>query len=90
MRNFTGYIDTNNSWVASLFPETDQTRRCAYTNWERILLIGHLLVAATSLIFGYWIIPLVFTFPRTFGSWLQFLCIMEQHKVLHDLVPDFR
>ena len=90
LRNFTGYIDTNNSWVASLFPETDQTRRCAYTNWERILLIGHLLVAATSLIFGYWIIPLVFTFPRAFGSWLQFLCNMAQHIGLQDRVPDFR
>ena len=90
LRNFTGYIDTNNSWVASLFPETDQDRRRAYTNWERILLIGHLLVAATSLIFGYWIIPLVFTFPRTFGSWLQFLCNMAQHIGLQDRVPDFR
>ena len=89
-RNFTGYLDTNNPWLASLFPETDPDRRRAYTNWERILLIGHLLIAVVSLSLGYWIIPLVITFPKTFGSWLQFLCNMAQHVGLQDRVPDFR
>jgi len=89
-RNFTGYLDTNNPWIASLFSETDPERRRAYTNWERIVLIGHLLIAGVSLAFGYWVVPLVITFPRTFGSWLQFLCNMAQHVGLQDRVPDFR
>ena len=89
-RNFTGYINTENSWTAMLFPESDPERRRAYIRWERILLIGHLLIAGVSLTYGYWIVPLVITFPKMFGSWLQFLCNNAQHVGLQDKVPDFR
>lgn len=89
-RNFTGYLDTSNPWIGSLFPESDPDRRRAYTTWERIVLIGHLLIAGVSLAFGYWIVPLVVTFPKIFGAWLQFLCNTAQHVGLQDKVPDFR
>jgi len=89
-RNFIGYLDTDSPWIASLFPETDPERRRAYTNWERIVLIGHLLIAGVSLAFGYWVVLLVITFPKTFGAWLQFLCNTAQHVGLQDKVSDFR
>ena len=89
-RNFTGYLDTDNTWIATLFPESDPERRRAYTNWERIVLIGHLLIAGVSLTSGYWIVLLVITFPKTFGSWLQNLCNSAQHIGLQDNVADFR
>ena len=79
-----------NPWIASLFPETDPERRRAYVNWERTVLIGHLLIAGVSLASGYWIVLLVVTFPKTFGAWLQFLCNAAQHVGLQDNVPDFR
>ena len=90
LRNFTGYINTKNSWIGTLFPESDPERRRAYTRWERVSLIGHLLIAGASVAFGYWIVPLVITFPKAFGSWLHFLCNSSQHVGLQDRVPDFR
>ena len=89
-RSFTGYLDMGNPWIASLFPGTDPERRRAYVNWERAVLIGHLLIAGVSLAFGYWIVLLVITFPKMFGAWLQFLCNAVQHVGLQDNVPDFR
>lgn len=89
-KNFTGYLNTDNSWTAMLFPESDPERRRAYTNWERTLLIGHLLIAGISLVFGYWVVPLVITFPKMFGAWLQNLCNSAQHVGLQDKVSDFR
>jgi len=89
-RNFTGYLNTDNAWVASLFPESDAERRRAYTNWERIMLVGHLLIAGISLALGYWIVLLVITFPKMFGSWLQWLCNQAQHAGLQDDIEDYR
>jgi len=89
-RNFTGHINRENSWIGTLFPESDPERCRAYTRWERTLLIGHLSIAGVSLAYGYWIVPLVITFPKMFGSWLQSLCNSAQHVGLQDKVPDFR
>ena len=73
-----------------LFPESDPKRRQAFTNWERIVLIGHLAIAAAALASGYWAVLLVFTFPKSFGLWLQMLCNSAQHVGLQDKVADFR
>lgn len=89
-KNFTGYLDTDQPWNAMLFPESDPERRRAYTNWERMVLIGHLAIAITSVAFGYWVVPLVITFPKAFGSWMQNLCNSAQHIGLQDNIPDFR
>lgn len=89
-KNFTGYLDTDQPWNAMLFPESDPERRRAYTNWERMVLVGHLGIAITSVAFGYWVVPLVITFPKMFGSWLQNLCNSAQHIGLQDNIPDFR
>ena len=85
-----GHINMNDPWTASLFPESDPQRRRAYIRWARVLLIGHTLCLAGALAMGWWIFPLVFTFPMIFGSWLHFLCNSCQHAGLQDNVPDFR
>ncbi|MCC7261798.1 MAG: fatty acid desaturase [Candidatus Latescibacteria bacterium] len=90
LRNFTGYLNTDDRWTGMLFPSSDPERRRAYTRWERIVLVGHLLIAGVSLAFGLWVVPLVITFPMMFGGWLQFFCNAAQHVGLQDKVPDFR
>ncbi|NKB71699.1 MAG: hypothetical protein GKR89_31885 [Candidatus Latescibacteria bacterium] len=80
----------NDPWTQALFPASDPERRAAYTRWERILLVGHLAIAGAAIASGYWIVVLVFTFPRMFGQWLQLLCNSAQHVGLADNVPDFR
>ncbi len=89
-KNFTGYLNPEDKWTNMLFPQSDPERRRAYTNWERLVLAGHLLIAGASVASGLWVVPLVITFPMMFGAWLQFLCNACQHIGLQDKVPDFR
>jgi fatty acid desaturase len=89
LRTFAGHLPKDR-WTQTLFPLSDPERRRAYFNWERIVLVGHLSIAGVSLAFGWWVVPLVITFPMTFGPWLQFLCNTAQHVGLQDKVPDFR
>lgn len=77
-------------WSQMLFPESDPERRQAFTRWERLVLVGHLLIAGVALAYGYWIVLLVISFPKAFGGWLQALCNSAQHVGLQDKVPDFR
>ena len=88
-RTSAGHIPKDR-WTQMLFPASDPQRRRAYINWERTVLVGHLLIAGVSLAFGYWVAPLVITFPMMFAPWLQFLCNAAQHVGLQDKVPDFR
>jgi len=88
-KTFRGHV-RDDAWSNALFPASDPDRRRAFTNWERIVLIGHLAIAATALAFGYWAVLFVITFPKAFGMWLQFYCNSAQHVGLQDKVPDFR
>ena len=85
----TGHL-LEDQWSKMLFPASDMERRRAFTRWERLVLVGHLLIAGLSLWHGYWAVLLVITFPKMFGSWLQNLCNSAQHVGLQDKVPDFR
>ncbi len=89
LKAFGGYVPED-GWTAELFPKSDPERRRDYTRWERILLIGHLLVAIGGVATGYWAVLPAITFPKMFGKWLQFLCNSSQHIGLTDNVPDFR
>ncbi len=88
-RTFRGGLPQD-TWGKTLFPASDPERRRAFTRWERIVLVGHLLIAGASVASGYWIVLLVFTFPKMFGGWLQSMCNSAQHVGLQDNVPDFR
>ena len=87
---FIGQIDPNNTWTNMILPETDPERRRAFIRWDGIVLAGHLLIAGPALSLGLWVVPLVITFPRMFGAWLQFFCNAAQHAGLQDNVSDFR
>ena len=89
LKTFAGRLPED-TWGKTLFPASDPERRRAYTRWERIVLVGHLLIAGVSIALGYWIVLLVITFPKMFGNWLQSLCNSAQHVGLQDNVPDFR
>ena len=80
----------NDEWVQSLFPISDPKRARAFTNFERVILLGHSAILVTALINGQWAIPLIITFPQMFGGWLQNLCNTAQHIGLRDKVTDFR
>ncbi len=85
-----GRIGAKDEWTQHLFPESEPAKRRAYFNWARIVLIGHLLIAAVAIATGWWIVVPVITFPRMFGSWLHTLCNASQHAGLADEVPDYR
>tara|TARA_B100001013_G_scaffold342946_1_gene269786 strand:+ start:922 stop:2061 length:1140 start_codon:yes stop_codon:yes gene_type:complete len=84
-----GILDQG-KWTQQLFPESAPDRRRAIFDWARIVLLGHLLIAGVSLAMGWWIVLLVITFPKMFGSWLQNMCNSTQHAGLQDNVPDYR
>jgi len=85
-----GRYDLKDRWLQSLFPESDSDRRRQHMNWARVLLVGHGVLLVAALAAGWWIFPLVFTFPKMFGSWLHMLCNKAQHIGLKDNVTDFR
>jgi fatty acid desaturase len=88
-RTARGQLD-NGEWTQKLFPESEPERRRKLFNWARIVLVGHLLIAGAALAMGWWIVPLVITFPMMFGGWLQSMCNSTQHVGLQDNVPDYR
>jgi fatty acid desaturase len=77
-------------WEHTLFPDGDGLGRRLLMRWARILLIGHALIVAASVLSGHWIIALVVTGARFYGGGLQWLCNNTQHIGLQDNVPDFR
>jgi len=77
-------------WTQHLFPESDVEGRRRFIRWERVLVIGHLSILGVSLAMGWWMVPVVITFPMAMGSWLHQLCNASQHIGLTDRVPDFR
>ena len=89
-RTALGYVGPEGSWIADLFPPSEPGLRRLRRNWDRIVLLGHLAIAAAALANGLWVVPLVITFPRAFGGWLQRLCNEAQHIGLTDEVTDFR
>ena len=77
-------------WEPVLVPEDAPHRRRRVVNWARFLILSHIVVAAVSLYFGLWIIPLLVTFAGAYGGWLFYLCNYTQHSGLTENVDDFR
>jgi fatty acid desaturase len=76
-------------WPNVLFPEGSAERR-APVRWARVVLLGHGLIVAISILMHWWMLPVVVTLAPHYGGWLFFLCNNTQHIGLQDDVPDFR
>ncbi len=58
--------------------------------WARILVAGHLAIAAVSLYYGQWLIPVLVSLTPAYRGGLQFLLNVTQHVGMQDHVSDFR
>jgi fatty acid desaturase/rubredoxin len=75
-------------WENNIFAGK-QSRQMVFI-WARCLLVAHISIAAVSLYFGNWLIPVVVSLTPCYGGWLQVLCNHAQHAGLKKNVPDFR
>lgn len=78
------------TWELICFPPEQPKLRRVPIIWARVVLFGHLIIAAVSLYFGLWMIPVLLSLTPMYGGWLFFLCNNTQHIGLQDNVPDFR
>ena len=78
------------SWELVCFPPDQPALRTAPVRWAHLLLGGHILIAAVSVWFGLWIIPVIVSCGPFIGGWLFYLCNNTQHAGRLDNVPDFR
>ena len=76
--------------VDDIFPPSEVENRRHLFNWARILLVGHGMICVVSIYTGLWLLPVLITFGRFYGRWLQWFCGKTQHTGLQDEVPDFR
>ncbi|MCW8133437.1 MAG: fatty acid desaturase [Planctomycetota bacterium] len=76
-------------WEHHLFDDNPRERAKLF-NWGRFLLASHVALAAVSLYFGYWMVPILVTLAPHYAGGLHFLCNSAQHVGLRDNVPDFR
>ena len=93
VRIAAGRID--GKWNQRIFGDTASRPggpidRKAHIRWAWVLLIGHAGIIAVGAITGLWMLPVVVTFGRFYGTWLHFLCNSTQHIGLSDEVDDFR
>ena len=79
-----------NAWELALFPPENVAGRRALFRWARLLLAGHLLIVAVSLIQGWWMLPLLLTLAPFYGGGFQYLLNEAQHIGLSDEVSDYR
>ncbi len=90
----TGHLDA--PWHQILFPASKPMLRKRLVNWSRLTLVFHALLSVTGIILAvtvhprWLLLPVVTTFGRFYGQWLQFLINSTQHVGLSDNVPDFR
>jgi len=86
----TGHLGWSVSWEKTCYPpEQPQLRRPA-TLWAQVMLSGHLAITVFSILFGYWLIPVIFCLGPFYGGFLFFLCNNTQHVGLRRNTTDFR
>ncbi len=77
-------------WEKRLFPPEKKQLRRNLINWSRLILAGHILLAAIFIYFQLWPLLVLITFGVYLGSWLVPACTMPQHVGLSPNTPDFR
>jgi len=77
-------------WMERLLPTSSTELRAQHRNWARIVLFGHLLLAAIFIATGHWFLIVVVNLGAFYAGWLTMLCGAPQHIGMSPDVPDFR
>jgi fatty acid desaturase len=88
VENSAGLI--KGKWGAMLFPLADGMARRRVVNCARIVLFGHIALAASFVISGHWPLLFVVTFAPFIADWLNKFLALAQHSGMHANVVDFR
>jgi len=89
----TGKIITSNfngDWLNKVMPESNRELHREHQRWARIVVGGHLALAALFIATGHWFLIIPFQFGVYMSPWLVMLCGMPQHIGLSPDTPDFR
>ena len=84
-----GRTDADYFFWKPLF-EKDDPRRRSMIRWARIILVGHILLAAIFAFFHLWVLVYLVTFGSFFATFLGKFCGALQHTGLSESVPDWR
>jgi len=77
-------------WLQRVVPESNPELRAELVSWARVVLFGHLALAALFIATGHWFLIVIVTFGCQYCSWLVTLCAAPQHVGLSPNVADFR
>lgn len=77
-------------WLQRVVPESNSEQRRELANWARIVVFGHLALAALFIATGHWFLIVIFTFGCHYCSWLTALVAAPQHIGLSPNASDFR
>ena len=77
-------------WLRRVVPETDLKARRELINWARVVLFGHLALAALFILTGQWFLIVIVNLGTFYCGWLVTLCGAPQHVGLSSDVSDFR
>lgn len=77
-------------WLQRVVPETDTKPRREIRNWARVVLFGHLALAAVFIATGHWFLIVIVNLGCLYSPWFVYLCGAAQHLGLQSDVPDFR
>jgi fatty acid desaturase len=76
-------------WLLHVVPESSEQRR-EIIAWARIVLLGHLMLAAAFFLTGHWFLIIIVNLGTQYCGWLVVLCGAPQHVGLSPNTPDFR
>lgn len=78
------------AWLQRVVPETDVKSRREIIRWARVVVLGHLALAATFILTGHWFLIVIVNLGTFYCSWLGILTGAPQHVGLSSDVNDFR
>jgi fatty acid desaturase len=70
--------------------QKDDPKRHSMVSWARLMLAGHILLAALFASFHLWVLIYLVTFGSFFATFLGKLCGALQHTGLSENAPDWR
>ena len=77
-------------WLQQVIPESNTELRHEIRQWARIVLLGHLALAAIFITTGHWFLIIIVNLGSFYCGWLVHLCAAPQHVGLCPNAPDFR